>query len=95
MEPLPVRLTAAVIAACSAGCSAAPRVTQPFPVGPDTYTVSARMPHGGTASAREAALSAANQHCAHVSKQLLVLKSGTNVEFDENEDVAAAEKKML
>ena len=86
-------LTVAVIAACWAGCSAAARVTQPLPVGRDTYTVSARMPHGGTASAREAALSAATQQCAHLSKQLLVLKSSTNIDFNENKDVEVAENK--
>ena len=87
LAPLRITLTAAVIAVCSAGCSAA-RVIQPLPVGPDTYTVSARMPQGGTASAREAALSAANQKCARLSKQLLVLKSSTNIDFNENKDVA-------
>ena len=86
-------LTAAVIAACWAGCSAAARVTQPLPVGPDTYTVSARMPNGGTASAREAALSAANQQCARLSKQLLVLKSSTDIDFNENQDVVVADNK--
>jgi hypothetical protein len=93
LTPLRITLTAAVIAACWAGCSAAARVTQPFPVGPDTYTVSARMPHGGTSSAREAALSAANQQCARLFKQLLVLKSSTNVDFNETKDVVVAENK--
>jgi hypothetical protein len=74
---------AAVIAACWAGCSAAARVTQP----------SARMPQGGTASAREAALSAANQQCVRLSKELLVLKSSTNIDFNENKDVEVAENK--
>ena len=83
LTPLLITLTAAVIAACWAGCSTAATVTQPLPVGPDTYTVSARMPHGGTSSAREAALSAANQQCARLSKQLLVLKSSTDVDFNE------------
>jgi hypothetical protein len=86
LTPLRITLTAAVIAACWAGCNAA-SVTQPLSVGPDTYTVSARTPHGGTASAREAALSAANQQCARLSKQLLVLKSSTNIDFNENKDV--------
>ena len=92
LTPLRMTLTAAVIAACWAGCSAA-TVTPPLPVGPDTYTVSARMPHGGTATAREAALSAANQQCVRLSKQLLVLKSSTNVDFNENKDVVVAENK--
>jgi len=93
LAPLRITLTAAIIAACWAGCSAAARVTQPLPVGPDTYTVSARMPHGGTASARDAAVSAANQECARLSKQLLVLKSSTNIDFNENKDVVVAENK--
>jgi hypothetical protein len=86
LAPLRITLTAAVIATCWAGCSAA-RVTQPLPVDADTYMVSARTPHGGTASAREAALSAANQQCARLSKRLLVLKSSTNIDFNENKDV--------
>ena len=87
LAPLQITLTAGVIAACWAGCSAA-RVTQPLPVGPDTYTVSARTPHGGTASARDAALSAANQQCARLSKQLLVLKSSSNIDLNENNEIA-------
>ena len=71
------------IAAFGAGCSSA-RVTQPLPIGADTYTVSARTPHGGTASARDVALSAANQQCAHLSKQLMVLKSSNDIELHEN-----------
>ncbi|MGH6825829.1 hypothetical protein [Methyloceanibacter sp.] len=69
------------IAAFGAGCSTPARVTQ---IGPDTFTVSARTAHGGTASARDAALSAANQQCARLSKQLLVLKSSNNIELNEN-----------
>jgi hypothetical protein len=82
-------LTAAVIAASWAGCSPAARVTQPLPVGLDTYTVSARTPYGGTASARDAALSAANQQCARRSKRLLVLKSSHNIELNENKDIVS------
>jgi hypothetical protein len=74
------------VAAFGAGCSGA-RVTQPLPIGADTYTVSARTPHGGTASARDAALSAANQQCARLSRQLLVLKSSNNFELNENKDI--------
>jgi hypothetical protein len=73
------------VAAFGAGCSSA-RVTQPLPIGADTYTVSARTPYG-TASARDAALSAANQQCARLSKQLLVLKSSNNFELNENKDI--------
>jgi hypothetical protein len=74
------------LAALGAGCSTA-RVTQPLPISADTYKVSARAPHGGSASAREAALSAANQQCARLSKQLLVLKSSSDFELNENRDV--------
>ena len=74
------------LAALGAGCSSA-RVTQPLPISADTYTVSARTPHGGAASARDAALSAANQQCARLSKQLLVLKSSNNFELNENKDI--------
>ena len=91
LTPFLITLIAAVIATCWAGCSTAATVTKPLPVGPDTYTVSARMPQGGTLSAREAALSAANQQCGRLSKQLLVLKSSTNVDFNENKDVVVAE----
>ena len=88
LTPLLITLTAALIAACWAGCSTAATVTQPLPVGPDTYTVSARMPQGGTSSAREAALSAANQQCARLSKRLLVLKSSSNIDLNENNEIA-------
>ena len=67
---------AATFAALVSGCSAA-QVTQPTPVGPDTYKVSARY-RGGPATARDAAISAANQHCAQLSKQLRVLSSSAN-----------------
>jgi hypothetical protein len=76
----------AVIAACVAGCSAT-RVTQPLPVGPDTYKVSSRTVHGGTAPARDAAVSAASQHCARLSKKLLVLRSSTNTGLNADEGV--------
>jgi hypothetical protein len=67
------------IAAFVADCTAAARVTQPLPVGPDTYMVSSRTSSGGIAPAREAAISAAGQQCARLSKQLLVLSSATNI----------------
>ena len=88
LTPFLITLTAAVIAACWAGCSTEATVTKPLPVGLDTYTVSARMPQGGTASARDAALSAANQQCARLSKQLLVLKSSSNIDLNENNEIA-------
>jgi hypothetical protein len=49
----------------------------------------------GTASAREAALSAANQQCARLSKQLLVLKSSTNIDFNEKDVVVAENKDVV
>jgi hypothetical protein len=58
-----------------------------LPIGADTYTVSARTPHSSTASARDAALSAANQQCQRLSKQLLVLKSSNSFELNENKDI--------
>jgi hypothetical protein len=73
-------------AAFGAGCSGV-RVTEPSPIGADTYTVAARAPHGGAASARDAALSAANQQCARLFKQLLVLRSSNNFELNENKDI--------
>jgi hypothetical protein len=90
LTPFLITLNAAVIGTCLAGCSTTATVTQPLPVGPDTYTVSARI-QGSTASAREAAVSAANQQCARLAKQLLVLKSSTNVDFNENKGVTVAE----
>ena len=83
LTPLLITLNAAVIGTCLAGCSTTATVTQPLLVGHDTYTVSARM-QGSTSSVREAALSAANQQCARLAKQLLVLKSSSNVDFNEN-----------
>ena len=74
------------VAAFGAGCSSA-RVTQPLPISADTFTVSARTPHAGAESARDAALSAANQQCARLSKQLLVLKSSNDFELNENKDI--------
>src|SRR4249920_1325180 len=74
------------VAAFGAGCTTPARVTQ---IGADTFTVSARTPHGGTASARDVALSAANEQCARLSKQLLVLKSSNNIELNENKDVVS------
>jgi hypothetical protein len=79
-------LIAAVTAACLAGCSAT-RVTQPLLVGPDTYTVSARTSQGGTAPAKEAAVLAASQQCSRLSKQLLLLKSSTDVGFNADQGV--------
>ena len=74
------------VAAFGAGCNTPARVTQ---IGADTFTVSARTPHGGTASARDAALSAANQQCARLSKQLLVLKSSNNFELNEMKEIGS------
>ena len=74
---------AAIVAALMSGCSAA-QVTPPVSVGPDTYALSARTSRGGPASARDAAISAANQHCARLSKQVLVLSSSANTVLNEN-----------
>ena len=74
---------AATVAALVSGCSAA-QVTQPLPLGPGTYTVSARTSRGGPAAARDAAISVADQHCAGLSKQLLVLSSSANTQLNEN-----------
>ena len=79
-----VPLLLIAIAVCLADCSAA-RVTQPSPVGPDTYTLSSRTFQGRTDTARDAAVSAANQHCIRLSKKLLVLRSSTNTNFRANE----------
>ena len=81
-----VPLLLIAIAVCLADCSAA-RVTQPSPVGPDTYTLSSRTFHGRTDTARDAAVSAANQHCTRLSKKLLLLRSSTNTNFRANETV--------
>jgi hypothetical protein len=56
-------------------------------VGPDTYTVSARTSQGGTAPAKEAAVLAASQQCSRLSKQLLLLKSSTDVGFNADQGV--------
>jgi hypothetical protein len=85
---------ATVTAACLAGCSAT-RVTQPLLVGPDTYTVSARTSQGGTAPAREAAVLAASQQCSRLSKQLLLLKSSTDVGFNADEGVVDANQGVV
>ena len=74
---------AAAVAALVSSCSSA-QVTQPLPIGPDSFTVSARSSRGGPASARDAAISAANQHCARLSKQLRVLSSSANTVLNEN-----------
>ena len=81
-----VPLLLIAIAVCLADCSAA-RVTQPSPVGPDTFTLSSRTFHGRTDTARDAAVSAANQHCTRLSKKLLLLRSSTNTNFRANETV--------
>jgi hypothetical protein len=67
------------IAAFVAGCSTSARVTQPLQIGADTYRVSASTTRGGTYPARDAAVAAAGQQCARLSKQLLVLSSSTNI----------------
>jgi hypothetical protein len=86
LASLRTALITAVTAACLAGCSST-RVTQPLLAGHDTYTVSARTSQGGTAPAREAAVLAASQQCSRLSKQLLLLKSSTDVGFNADQGV--------
>src|SRR5215207_1506198 len=76
-------VSAAAVTAIVSGCSAA-QLTQPLPIGPDSFTVSAHSSRGGPASARDAAISAANQHCLRLSKQLRVLSSSANTVLNEN-----------
>jgi hypothetical protein len=76
------------VIACLAGCVNT-RVTQPLLVGPDTYALSSRTYHGSTNTARDAAVSAANEHCARLSKKLLVLSSSTNISFRADETVTS------
>lgn len=79
MKPMFPLGLAVSIAASVAGCTSAAQVTEPLAVGPDTYTVSSRTSRGGTAPAKEAAVSAARQQCVRLSKQLLVVSSDTNI----------------
>jgi hypothetical protein len=74
------------IASFVAGCTTA-QVTQPVRVGADTYRVSSRTSSGGTGPARDAAVSAARQQCAQLSKQLLVVSSSTNIGSNEDQGV--------
>lgn len=60
-------LGVALVAAFGAGCTR--RVSEPLPVGPDTYTTSAHVTLGSTTRAREAVLKAAGA----LAKQLLVV----------------------
>jgi hypothetical protein len=86
-EGAPVRTLLALVLTVSIAAFAAGCRTEPLPIGPDTYRVSSRTSSGGTAPAREAAVSAAGQQCARLSKQLLVLSSATNIGSTPDEGV--------
>jgi hypothetical protein len=69
-----------VLTACLPGCRTDAQVTdaqvtEPVAVGPDTFTLSSRTSTGGIAPARDAAVTAANQQCTRLSKQLLLVSS--------------------
>jgi hypothetical protein len=51
-----------------AGCSD----SGPIKVGPDTYTISTRVPFGGPASAKGQALKEANGFCESLSREILL-----------------------
>lgn len=53
-------------------CLAACTNTGAIKVGPDTYTVSTRVPFGGPASAKGEALTEANKFCASMSQEMLL-----------------------
>lgn len=44
----------------------------PIKVGPDTYTISTRVPFGGPASAKGQALKEANTFCASLGREILL-----------------------
>jgi|SRR5215469_12794760 len=72
-----------VLTSCLPGCRTDaqvtdPQVTEPVAVGPDTFTLSARTSSGGIAPAREAAVTAANQLCTRLLKQLVLVSSDTS-----------------
>jgi hypothetical protein len=46
--------------------------TGPINIGPDTYTISTRVPFGGPASAKGDALKEANSFCASQDRQILL-----------------------
>ena len=66
------------IAAILTGCSAS-SVSQPLPLGGDTYRISATSTREGPQLARASAVSAARQHCVRLSKNLLLLSSSSDI----------------
>jgi hypothetical protein len=51
-----------------AGCTD----TGPIKIGPDTYTISTRVPFGGPASAKGEALQEANSYCTSQGREILL-----------------------
>jgi hypothetical protein len=88
--------SAVSIAAFLVGCSAA-SVTPPLSLGADTYKVSATTTRGGPQLARASAVSAARQHCARLSKNLLLLSSSSDIvrQTPEQEAVDDLEQKAV
>lgn len=58
----------AVVLAMLAGCAD----SGPMKVGPDTYTISTRVPFGGPASAKGQALKEANAFCESQGREILL-----------------------
>ena len=73
LKPIPLAVAALLVLG---GCAQSGGV---MPMGPDTYTTSAAAApaRGGSSEARRLALSEANQHCAALSKEILVLDVST------------------
>ena len=89
---------AASIAAFITGCSIrGPTVSQPLPLGADTYKLTATSTRGGPQLARASAVSAARQHCARLSKNLLLLNSSSDIvrQTPEQEAVEELEQKAV
>jgi len=86
----------ASIAAFLAACSAT-SVTQPISLSVDTYKVSATSTRGGPEVARASAVSAARQHCARLSRNLLLLSSSSDIvrQTPEQEAVDELEQKAV
>jgi hypothetical protein len=60
--------------------------SEPLSIGPDTYRVSANASpaRGGQTTSAEMALSSANQKCAQLRKQIVVLEQRTDLGFPAN-----------
>jgi hypothetical protein len=68
-----------VLTAFLPSCRTDAGVTEPVVVGPDTFTLSSRTSSGGTDPARDAAVRAAGQQCARLSKKLVLVSSDANI----------------